>query len=117
MLKTRNPHPPSPPDTRPYADAGATFNEAERVRRAAEEVRESAEVRREEQEAGRAAAERARTIGEETRLSDEDIRHALVDSIRQTAASLQATLERMTTVEEMRRALHGVWTPHKVDSH
>src|SRR5688572_29661919 len=95
MTKTRNAHPHSPPETRPYADAGATFNEAERVRRAAEEVREAAEVRREEREAAREAAEKARSVGEETRLSAEDVRRALVDSIRQTAATLQATLERM----------------------
>jgi len=41
----------APPDRRPYANAAATINEAERVRHAAAEVRESAEVRLEEQQA------------------------------------------------------------------
>ena len=116
MTKKHTPH--SPPDGGPNTDNGAaTADRAEKLRRAAEEIREAAEVRRLEQEDRREAAERTRAIDEGARLSADDARQALVDSVRQTAASLQATLERMTTVEEMRRALHEMRAPGKVDPH
>lgn len=88
-------------------------NKAEQLRRAAEDLREVAEARRQAQDAVRETAERARVVGEESRRTAEDARHALVDSVRATAVSLKATLDRMTVIEEMRRALYERLEPNK----
>jgi len=116
MTKKRNPRQHSLPDAQPYVDtAAATTNEDEQLRRAAEEIREAAELRRAGQEVGREVAERARNTGEASRLAAEEARDTLVDSLRQTAAALEATLARMTVVEEMRREFHEMRVPGKPD--
>jgi hypothetical protein len=117
MTNKPNPSLHSLPGTRTSADtAAATTDEDERLRRAAEEVREAAELQRAGQEVGREVSEQARKMGEESRVAADAARHALVDSLRQTAAALEATLARMTVVEEMRREFHQMRVPGKSDS-
>ena len=77
---------------------------AEMARQAAEDGRCAAEARREAQEALRDRAEAGRAIDERARAAAEEIRHAVVESVRLTAASLVAALDRMRAAEGLRRA-------------
>lgn len=76
----------------------------------------AAEETRQHQEELRQAAETARAAGEEARLQAESARRAAVNSLRATAESLQISLDRMTAVEEMRRALADLRDSTKLDS-
>ena len=50
-------------------------------------------------------------------MAAEDARHAVVDAVRATAETLDASLEQMKVVEEMRRRLREVRDVKKLDSH
>jgi hypothetical protein len=87
-------------------------NEAEQLRRLAEDAREArdqhtgaVEAMRQEQERLREIAEMARAASEDARVAAEATRQTVVDAVRATAESLNATLEQMKVVEEMRRTL------------
>ena len=62
------------------------------------------------------ALETARTAGEEARVATDAARHAVVDVVRATAIALNASLERMQVVEEMRRARREIRDVHTLDS-
>jgi hypothetical protein len=103
--------------------AEAARNEAEQVRQVAEEARnvrdqqrEALETIRQEQEQRRANAETARAAHEQNRRAAEAARHAVVDGVRTTADTLDATLEHMKVVEEMRRTLRDIRDVQKLDS-
>jgi hypothetical protein len=101
----------------------AARNEAEQVRQVAEDARgvrdqqrEALETIRQEQEQLRDSAETARAANEQNRAAAEAARHAVVDGVRTTADTLDATLEHMKVVEEMRRTLRDARDMHKLDS-
>jgi methyl-accepting chemotaxis protein len=101
----------------------AARNEAEQVRQVAEDARdvrdqqrEALETIRQEHEQLRDTAETARAANEQNRRAAEAARHAVVDGVRKTADTLDATLEHMKAVEEMRRTLRDVRDVHKLDS-
>ena len=101
----------------------AARNEAEQVRQLAEDVRnvrdqqrEALETIRQERERLRDTAETARAANEQNRGAAEAARHAVVDGVRATADTLNATLEHMKLVEEMRRTLREIRDVHKLDS-
>ena len=103
--------------------AEAARNDAEQVRQVAEDARdvrdqqrEALETIRQEQEQLRHTAETARAANEQNRRAAEAARHAVVDGVRTTADTLDATLEHMKAVEEMRRTLRDVRDVHKLDS-
>jgi hypothetical protein len=50
-------------------------------------------------------------------MAAEDARDAVVDAVRATAETLDASLEQMKVVEEMRRRLREVRDVNKLDSH
>lgn len=93
---------------------------AEAARTRAEERRAAAELRREESEGQRQLLERIRAEREElreaseaTRAQREDNRHAaedvrqtILEALRETADSLDATAAQMKAVEDMRQALY-----------
>ena len=101
----------------------AARNEAEQVRQLAEDARnvrdqqrEALETIRQEQEQLRDTAETARAANEQSRSVAEAERHAVVDGVRATADTLNATLEHMKVVEGMRRTLRHIRDVHKLDS-
>ena len=101
----------------------AARNEAEQVRQLAEDARnvrdqqrEALETIRQEQEQLRDTAETARAANEQNRSIAEAERHAVVDGVRATADTLNATLEHMKVVEAMRRTLRDIRDVHKLDS-
>jgi len=101
----------------------AARNEAEQVRQLAEDARdvrdqqrEALEAIRQEHEQLRDTAETARATNEQNRGAAEAARHAVVDGVRATADTLDATLEHMKVVEEMRRTLRDIRDVHKLDS-
>ena len=100
-----------------------TRNEAEELRRLAEAAREvqdqrraALEASRQEREQMRQTAEIARTVNENARVAAEAERAAMVDAIRATAESLNATLQQMKIVEEMRRSLRSTLDSHATGS-
>ena len=50
-------------------------------------------------------------------MAAEDARHAVVEAVRATADTLDASLEQMKVVEEMRRTLREVRDVNKLDFH
>jgi hypothetical protein len=50
-------------------------------------------------------------------MAAEDARHAVVEAMRATADTLDASLEQMKVVEEMRRTLREVRDLNKLHSH
>jgi len=101
----------------------AARNEAEHVRQVAEDARdvrdqqrEALETIRQEQEQLRHTAETARAVNEQDRGAAEVARHAVVNGVGATADILNATLEQMKVVEEMRRTLRDIRDVHKLDS-
>jgi hypothetical protein len=90
-------------------------NDAEQVRQVAEHARdvrdqqrEALETIRQEQEQLRHSAEIARAVSEQDRSAAEVARHAVVNGVAATADILNATLEQMKVVEEMRRTLRDI---------
>ena len=103
--------------------AEAARDEAEHVRQVAEDARnvrdqqrEALETIRQEQEQLRNTAETARAANEQNRGAAEAARHAVVDGVRATTDTLNATLEQMKVVEGMRRTLRDLRDEHKLDS-
>ena len=103
--------------------AEADRDEAEQVRQVAEDAREvrdqqraALDTIRQEQEQLRNTAETARAANEQNRSVAEAERHAVVDGVRATADTLNATLEHMKVVEGMRRSLRDIRDMHKLDS-
>jgi len=103
--------------------AEAARNDAEQVRQVAEDARdvrdqqrEALETIRQEQEQLRHTAETARAVNEQDRGAAEVARHAVVNGVGATADILNATLEQMKVVEEMRRTLRDIRDVHKLDS-
>jgi flagellar biosynthesis/type III secretory pathway protein FliH len=101
----------------------AARNEAEQVRQLAEDARdvrdqqrEALETIRQERERLRESAETARAANEQNRGAAEAARHAVVDGVRASADTLNATLEQMKMVEEMRRTLRDIRDVHKLDA-
>lgn len=90
--------------------------DAEQVRRSAEEMREVQEERRQAEEAQRTVAEEARTVAEHARHDADHARDTVVDEVRATADTLNATLEQMKLVEQMRRAYRDAKDIGKLDS-
>jgi hypothetical protein len=83
-------------------------NEAEALRRLAEDARNERESLREAREAGRVAAEAAR-------LDAEGVRQGAMTAMRETADLMDAALQQMQLVEEMRRALREIRDVNKLD--
>lgn len=77
---------------------------AEELRIEAERLRQKAEAIRHDAEQTRQAAEHARAATEQARVAAEQARDAAIEAVRTLGQSLEATLEHMKTVEEMRRA-------------
>lgn len=109
----------SPTARRPFLAAEAS----ECVRRLTEEARdvrdrhrEALETIRQEREAMRETAETARVASEAARVVAESARQAVVNTIRATADSLNASLARMKIVEDLRRTLRGVRDADKIRS-
>ena len=78
------------------ADTDQPQQVAEALREVAERVRLNAEERR-------AAAERARVAAEEERTEAEAARKAAIAAVNETAEELTAILDRMKSVEKLRR--------------
>jgi len=81
-----------------------------------ERLRETAETARFASEEARMAAETARTASEEARVATDAARHDVVDAVRATADALNASLEQMQVVEDMRRTLREIRDVNKLDS-
>ena len=62
-----------------------------------------AEAERQQHELARQTAERARAVAEELRVSAEHGRHAVVEEVGETIATLTTLLGRMEAVEALRR--------------
>ena len=88
-------------ETDPLTLAEAARNRAELLRCEAEDGRTARERLRE-------AAEAARAAGEVLRLAAERSRHHALGELNATAETMEATLEHMQVVEEMRRALRAI---------
>lgn len=73
-----------------------------------EALREAAERRRE-------SAELARQVQEQSRVDAEATRNAAMEAVRDTAYSLQATLDQMKVTEDLRRTLHKNIESRKID--
>ena len=80
----------------PPTDVGGRQQLAEALREAAEGVRLSAEERR-------AAAERLRVVAEEERIEAETVRKTAIEAVNEAASELTAILDRMKSVEKLRR--------------
>jgi len=103
--------------------AESARNQAEAVRRLAEEARELRDHRREaldviwqERERLRETAESERRANEEARVKADAARLAIVEAVRATAVTLDAALEQMRVVEEMRRTLREIEDVKKLDT-
>lgn len=103
--------------------------ELEQLRRLAQEARETCERAREaiertrEEEGRRHADEIKRTVAEEARITAEHARDTaerardvVLEEVRATADTLNAILEQMKVVEQMRRAYRDVMNTRKLDS-
>ena len=80
----------------PPTDVEGRQQLAEALREAAEGVRLSAEERR-------AAAERSRVVAEEERIEAETVRKTAIEAVNEAASELTAILDRMKSVEKLRR--------------
>jgi hypothetical protein len=76
----------------------------------AEAIREKAEGSRQVAEQDRQQAEGERQVAEGARIASEGVRAEVLDSVHAAAETLQATLEQMKVVEDMRR------TPHEIQN-
>jgi hypothetical protein len=81
-----------------------------------ERLRQTAESARAASEAVRVAAEAARAACEEARVVADTARQAVVDAVRETAATLEDALEQMKAVEEMRRSFRDLRSVDKLGS-
>lgn len=95
------------------ASAEDARNDAEKRREAAELRREQAEGHRElierircEREALREASETVHALNEKNRVAAEAVRQTILNALRETADSLDATAAQMKAVEDMRQALY-----------
>ena len=86
---------PVPPQL-PPTDVEVRQQLAEALREAAEGIRLSAEERR-------AAAERLRVVAEEERIEAETVRKTAIEAVNEAASELTAILNRMKSVEKLRR--------------
>jgi hypothetical protein len=86
---------PIPPQL-PPTDGVRRQESAEALREAAERVRRSAEERR-------AAAERVRVSAENERAEAEAVRKTALEAVNEAATELTAILDRMKSVEKLRR--------------
>lgn len=77
----------------------------EQTRDDAEQMRRIAEQAREDRERAREAAEAERAEREKSRNTAETARQEISESVRATTDSLDATLNQMKVVEDMRRTL------------
>ena len=89
---------------------------AERKREKAEGQRQLLETIRREREGLREAAEAARVIQEEQRAASDADRRNILEALRDSADSLEATSAQMKIVEDMRQALYKLVGQTKKDT-
>ena len=102
-------------------EAGRTHAEqrrelAERKREEAEGQRQVLETIRREREDLREAAEAARMTEEEKRVASDAVRQKILEALRDSADSLEATSNQMKIVEDMRQALYKLVGQTKKDT-